>query len=132
VAAVAAFAAGLVARLSEQTVFAGTDGDVVLGLHVNRQTPTGFSVDAVPVGAAANREPDSTVAGTFSWRVVAKRNDIQGERLATVTTPPEPTLPPVPPDVSTPPPPPTSDRLGNLNTQPARHRAYRSGPPDRR
>jgi hypothetical protein len=101
-------------------------------LYVNRQTPRGFSVDAVPVSAAANREPDSTVAGTFSWRVVAKRKDIKGERLATVTIPPEPTLPPVPPDVATPPPPPASDRLENLNTQPARHRAYRSEPPDRR
>ena len=42
--------------------------------------------------------------GAFGWRVVAKRKDITGDRLETVTIPPEPILPPVP-DIPTPTPP---------------------------
>src|SRR5207237_10678201 len=43
------------------------------GLFVDNQTASGFAVRA-QAGAAAS--------GSFSWRVVAKRADITGERLA--------------------------------------------------
>jgi hypothetical protein len=55
---------------------------------VTEQTPCGFRVKA--------KDPASS--GAFSWRVVAKRKDIVGERLATVTMPPEPHLP-TPPSI---------------------------------
>jgi hypothetical protein len=50
---------------------------------VMEQTPCGFRVKA----------KDDASSGAFSWRVVAKRKDIVGERLATVTLPAEPHLP---------------------------------------
>jgi hypothetical protein len=50
---------------------------------VTEQTPCGFRVKA----------KEDASSGRFSWRVVAKRKDIVGERLATVTMPPEPHLP---------------------------------------
>jgi hypothetical protein len=52
-------------------------------LRVSGQTAAGFSVQA----------KDAASAGRFSWRVVAKRKDIVGERLAKITMPPEPQLP---------------------------------------
>jgi hypothetical protein len=52
-------------------------------LCVAQRTPTGFRVLA----------KDDASTGAFSWRVVAKRKDIAGERLARITIPPEPTLP---------------------------------------
>ena len=55
-------------------------------LRVSDVTPTGFEV----------RAKDTTASGRFSWRLVAKRKDIPGERLARVTVPPEPTLPSLP------------------------------------
>jgi hypothetical protein len=55
-------------------------------LRVADQTATGFLVLA--------KNPSSS--GRFSWRVVAKRKDIRGERLEPVTVPPEPILPPLP------------------------------------
>jgi hypothetical protein len=55
-------------------------------LMVSDQTATGFRVQA----------KDDTSAGRFSWRVVAKRKDIVGERLAKVMIPTEPQLPPLP------------------------------------
>ncbi len=54
------------------------------GLFVKEQTARGFRVEAA--------DPTSTTR--FSWRLVAKRRDIPGERLAAVTLPPEPTRPP--------------------------------------
>ena len=68
----------------------GYDGR--LDLSVTARTATGFRVKA----SAEN------VGGTFSWRVVAKRADIRGSRLETVTIPDEPELPNVAP-VNTPP-----------------------------
>jgi hypothetical protein len=59
------------------------------GLHVREMNPTGFVVQA------KNPQADAR----FSWRVVARRKDITGERLATVTIPPEPTLPPRGPEM---------------------------------
>ena len=55
-------------------------------LRVSEQTPTGFRVQG----------RDATSSGRFSWRVVARRKDITSQRLAMVTIPPEPALPPVP------------------------------------
>jgi hypothetical protein len=55
-------------------------------LAVTEQTPRGFRVEG----------KDPTSCTRFSWRVVAKRRDITGERLAAVTIPPEPALPPPP------------------------------------
>jgi hypothetical protein len=52
-------------------------------LRVSERTPTRFTV----------RAKDPTAAGCFSWRVVAKRKDIPGDRFSKVTVPPEPTLP---------------------------------------
>jgi hypothetical protein len=59
-------------------------------LMVGNQTPQGFRVTAENANATTN--------GKFSWRVVAKRKDIVGERLAKITIPPEPRLPSVGPD----------------------------------
>jgi hypothetical protein len=55
-------------------------------LTVSERTPSGFRITA----------KDRTSSGAFSWRVVAKRKDIVGERLAPVTIPPEPQWPPLP------------------------------------
>jgi hypothetical protein len=55
-------------------------------LCVTDQTATGFRVQA----------KDDAATGRFGWRIVARRKDIRGDRLAPVTIPPEPTLPPVP------------------------------------
>ncbi|HEY7055398.1 MAG TPA: hypothetical protein VH458_02680 [Vicinamibacterales bacterium] len=71
-----------VVDLSDYHVFLTEYGDHQ-GLHVTEMTPSGFTVQA------KNGEADQR----FSWRVVAKRNDITAERLAVVTIPPEPTLP---------------------------------------
>jgi hypothetical protein len=52
-------------------------------LIVSDRTARGFRV----------RGRDEERAGEFSWRVVAKRKDIPGQRLAVVAIPPEPPLP---------------------------------------
>jgi hypothetical protein len=57
-------------------------------LCVTERTARGFHVLA--------NKTDGT--GRFSWRIVARRKDISAERLAPVTIPPEPVLPPVPRD----------------------------------
>jgi hypothetical protein len=77
-----------VVDLGEYHVFL-TEHDQHRDLCVTERTPTGFRVQA--------RDPEA--AGPFGWRLVAKRKDITGERLAAVTIPPEPTLPPPMPDV---------------------------------
>jgi hypothetical protein len=55
-------------------------------LFATERTTKGFRV----------RASGGTGCGSFSWRVVAKRKDIVGERLAPVTIPREPQLPAVP------------------------------------
>jgi hypothetical protein len=55
-------------------------------LCVTGLTPAGFRVQARNAGTDAK----------FSWRVVARRKDIAAARLAPVTIPSEPVLPPVP------------------------------------
>jgi hypothetical protein len=62
-------------------------------LHVTKRTRNGFTVEADAALAALTGRKESELTGTFSWRIVAKRKDIVGERLATVTMPPEPVLP---------------------------------------
>jgi hypothetical protein len=57
-------------------------------LSVSEQSPTGFRVEA----------RDATSSCRFSWRIVAKRQDISGPRLETVVIPSAPTLPRVPDD----------------------------------
>jgi hypothetical protein len=71
-----------VADLHEYHVFVTPYDDH--DLRVSEQTPTHFSV----------RAKDPTASGRFSWRIVAKRKDIQGDRLKKITVPPAPTLPP--------------------------------------
>jgi len=60
-----------------------TEHDDHHGLYVAERTPRGFTV----------RAKDECDTGTFSWRVVAKRADIQAERFARITVPPAPVLP---------------------------------------
>jgi hypothetical protein len=71
-----------IADMSDYHVFL-TAYDQPNDLTVTDQTACGFRILA----------KDSTARSKFSWRVVAKRKDIAGERLATVTIPPEPQLP---------------------------------------
>jgi hypothetical protein len=62
-------------------------------LHVTKRTPTGFTVEANAALATLQGRKSSDITGTFSWRIVAKRRDIPGERLAPVTVPTAPKLP---------------------------------------
>jgi hypothetical protein len=71
-----------VADMDDYHVFL-TQYDEHNDLCVTRRSANGFLVKA----------KDDTSSGAFSWRVVAKRKDIVGERLAKVTMPPEPQLP---------------------------------------
>ncbi|HEY7053221.1 MAG TPA: hypothetical protein VH496_13970, partial [Mycobacterium sp.] len=74
---------GMVADLTDYHVFlteCGGHND----LSVAEQTAIGFRVEA----------KDPTSATRFSWRVDARRKDIDGKRFAEVTIPPEPQLPP--------------------------------------
>jgi hypothetical protein len=63
-----------------------TEYDDHRSLYVTDRTPRGFRV----------RAKAGSGCGTFSWRLVARRRDIAGERFAPVTIPSEPQLPPVP------------------------------------
>jgi hypothetical protein len=82
----AGFAA--VADMSAYHVFV-TPYDDHNSLYVTDRTVNGFRV----------RASGGTGCGTFSWRVVAKRKDIAGERLAPIAVPAEPVLP-TQPDIS--------------------------------
>ena len=81
-----------VAAVEDYHVFlTGYDHDHLL--HVSKRTPQGFTVETnVALAALQGRKP-CDISGAFSWRVVAKRRDIAGERLARVTIPPAPVLP---------------------------------------
>jgi hypothetical protein len=61
-------------------------------LHVAERTPTGFTVHANAAPEMKDKTA-SNASGTFSWRIVAKRKDIKGERFERVTIPAEPVLP---------------------------------------
>ncbi len=57
-------------------------------LHVAQRTASGFTVAATPSAAAhAAGKKAGDLGGTFSYRVVARRKDIKGERLAKVELP---------------------------------------------
>jgi hypothetical protein len=56
------------------------------GLHVANRRGNGFSV----------RARGGSACGSFSWRVVARRKDVAGPRLATIDVPPAPQLPELP------------------------------------
>ena len=73
----------LVADLSDYHVFITPYGSTK-GLHVAERTPMGFTVEEHEGGHA-------DIA--FAWRLVAKRKDIEGRRLAKVTLPTEPAAP---------------------------------------
>jgi len=90
-----------VVDLDDYHVFLTPYGRRDVFLSVTEQTPAGFRVEA----------QDETAIGRFSWRVVAKRKDIVGERLATVTIPPAPVLPVAPPMHETPVPPALRSRM---------------------
>ena len=82
-----------VAAMGDYHVFlTGYDNDNVL--HVTERTPQGFTVEANAALAALQGRARCDLGGKFSWRVVARRKDIVGERFAKVTTPAAPALPP--------------------------------------
>ena len=62
-------------------------------LHVAERTAAGFTVRAETSLGEMRGEPGSELSGAFSWRVVARRKDIKGERFERVTIPKEPVLP---------------------------------------
>ncbi len=62
-------------------------------LYVAKRTPKGFTVAADSALAALKGRARTELTGTFSWRVVARRKDIPGRRLAVVSIPPQPILP---------------------------------------
>jgi hypothetical protein len=84
-----------IADLTDYHVFL-TDYDTDSVLRVRRRTPAGFAVEADSAIAALTGRSERELSGRFGWRLVAKRKDIRGERLATVTIPREPALPAVP------------------------------------
>jgi hypothetical protein len=58
-----------------------TEHDENNSLHVTNRTTNGFTVRADDATLKAKGKDVTSVNGTFSWRVVAKRGDIAGERL---------------------------------------------------
>jgi hypothetical protein len=77
---------GAVADMSDYHVFLTPYGKSK-ALYVASQTPTAFTVEA---------HDDGSAEIGFSWRVVAKRKDIAGKRLAKVAIPKEPPHPTAP------------------------------------
>lgn len=75
-----------IARTDTYHVFL-TEHDVHNHLVVAKRTPTGFAVLADAEGAALKGKKVADLTGTFSWRVVAKRKDIAGQRLARFNVP---------------------------------------------
>ena len=74
-----------IANLESYHVFVTQYGGMDV-LSVTERTPATFRVEA--------KDPGSTTR--FSWRIVAKRKDIEGRRLAPVSIPAEPALPSTP------------------------------------
>jgi len=77
---------------SDYHVFLTAHGADLL-LHVADRTERGFTVLADAEFARMKGRRAEDLSGSFSWRVVARRKDIPGERLSVVTVPPEPQLP---------------------------------------
>jgi hypothetical protein len=84
-----------VADVSEYHIFLTPYGNTN-GLHVSKRTASSFTVEENDCGS-------SEIA--FAWRLVARRKDISGERLAKVVLPAEPKHP-TPPAAATDPEPP--------------------------
>ena len=82
-----------VADLSDYHVFLTAYG-IERPLYVEEQGPSGFVVRATDSAATSSAKQAS---GSFSWRVVAKRRDIEGSRFASVIIPPAPHCPDLPP-----------------------------------
>ena len=85
-----------------------TGNDGRSDLSVCDRTSEGFRVKAIA----------GDVAGTFSWRVVARRKDIAGVRFEPVEIPKAPTLPDVPASAYEPTPP--SPDMARMGTPPRR------------
>jgi hypothetical protein len=62
-------------------------------LHVAARTPTGFTVQADGAPLDVKGATGANASGSFSWRIVARRRDIKGERFERVTIPTAPVLP---------------------------------------
>jgi hypothetical protein len=58
------------------------------GLYVTNKVPAGFTVAAGVAASPSGTKAPTKQGGAFSYRVVAKRKDIVGERLAKVAPPP--------------------------------------------
>jgi hypothetical protein len=86
---------GAVVDLSKYHVFLSAY-DTDHHLHVSNRTATGFTVEADLVLAASKGAAASDLDASFSWRIVARRKDIAGNRLETVELPTEPALPRIP------------------------------------
>lgn len=87
-------------NLKDYHVFLTENGGTHSHLSVHDQTPTGFTVSADHEIASLKGKAATDLNGTFSWRLVAKRADISGERLAkteiphlNVPKPPQPKTP---------------------------------------
>jgi hypothetical protein len=93
--------AQLISADAEYHVFI-TEHDQNNALHVKNRAASGFTVAADAATLAAKGKAAAAVNGTFSWRVVAKRRDIAGERLAQFTMPPPLVPPPGPPSALAP------------------------------
>ena len=74
-------------------------------LHLTGRSATGFTVAADTGTLAVKGKKATDVNGTFTWRVVAKRKDVKGDRLAHFDLPKEITLtpPPLPKEIKIPP-----------------------------
>jgi len=81
--------------LADYRVFL-TEEDTHQHLIVTGRTSSGFAVEADLEMAALKGRRETDLNGAFSWRIVARRKDIKGERLETVPVPPEPVLPTLP------------------------------------
>jgi hypothetical protein len=73
-----------------------TPHDAEHHLAATARTVQSFSVEADTALAKLKGKSAADVNGTFSYRIVAKRNDIAGERLAKFTMPPPLVAPEVP------------------------------------
>ena len=67
-------------------------------LYVTDVTPEGFTVRTDMAFEAVKGRQETELSGAFSWRVVARRKDIEGKRLEKVSIPAEPKLPSAGPD----------------------------------
>jgi hypothetical protein len=65
-------------------------------LAVTERTATGFRVEADLALARRDGRAESDLHDEFSWRLVARRRDVDTARWQTVTMPPEPERPYLP------------------------------------